>query len=153
MKLNVAAGDLVEPGMVNVDLRPTGQVVADAAALPFRDGAFDHVQALDILEHFPRDRTGPVLDEWHRVTCADGWLTIKTPNMAALARAILDDLDSTDLYVRNVYGGHRWGPDGAWDTHHWGWTPATIERDLDAHGFEVESNDYQINMTVEAVKA
>lgn len=150
MRLNVACGDDMEPLMVNVDLRPTGQVVADTAALPFKDGAFDQVQAFDILEHVTDN--GALLDEWNRVLEVGGMLTVKVPNIERLAVTLIERPDQTDLLIRNIYGGHRWGPDGAWDTHHWGWTPATLERDLDRHGFEVESNDHAINMTVEAVK-
>lgn len=152
MRLNVACGDEREPGMVNVDLRPTGQVVADVAALPFKTGAFDTLRAFDILEHVPRARTGELLGEWHRVLETGGSLTLKVPNMERLAVTLIEQPDQTDLLVRNIYGGHRWGPDGSWDAHHWGWTPTTLERDLDRHGFEVESNDHAINMTVEAVK-
>jgi hypothetical protein len=139
--------------MVNVDLRPTGQVVCDVAALPFKEGAFGEVRAFDILEHVPRNHNGALLNEWHRVLEDGGLLTVKVPNMERLAVKLLETPDHTDLLIRNIYGGHRWGPDGSWDAHHWGWTPATLERDLVGHGFDVESNDHQLNMTVEAVKA
>jgi O-antigen/teichoic acid export membrane protein len=36
--------------------RPVHFVVADARSLPFRDGAFDHVAVLDVLEHVPEQR-------------------------------------------------------------------------------------------------
>lgn len=147
--LNVGCGDDVRPGAVNVDLRPVGQVVADAACLPFRDRAGD-VLAFDILEHFPHDRIGAVLDEWHRV--CDDTLTVRVPNMDRLAHALIGRSHTPDALIRNIYGGHRWGHDGAWDAHHWGWTPDTIERDLTVHGFTVAANDRGLNMTVEATR-
>jgi predicted SAM-dependent methyltransferase len=148
--LNVGCGNDVRPRMVNVDLRPTGQVVADATRLPFRDSAFTEIRAFDILEHVPHTEA---LTEWGRVLEDGGTLMVKVPNMHALAERLLARPDVTDAWIRNIYGGHRWGPDGAWDAHHWGWTPETLERDLNAHGFDIEGNDRDLNMTVEAVKA
>lgn len=146
MKLNVGCGDDVRDGMINVDLRPTGQVVADVACLPFRDRCAD-ILALDILEHFPVMRVGKVLDEWRRVGTS---LEVRVPNIEALSRTIVARPASCDMLIRNLYGGHRWGVDGCLDAHHWGWTPATLERDLEIHGFGVESNDHALNMTVVA---
>ena len=152
MICNVACGDKPQADMVNVDLRPTGDVVADVAQLPFRDGAFHALVARDILEHFPWYRTGAVLTEWHRVLTVGGWLTLKVPNLERIAITLIERPDAVRVMVNNIYGGHRFGPDGAWDTHHWGWTPDSLEQDLDRYGFEVESNNHEINMTVEAVK-
>jgi len=42
-------------------------VVADGAALPFRDGAFDVVIAVDALEHFPRRQRAAFAAETQRV--------------------------------------------------------------------------------------
>lgn len=150
MKLNVACGDDVRPDMVNVDYRPTGDVVGDVRALPFRDGAFDEVLASDILEHVTDAHA--LLKEWSRVLSFEGRLTVKVPNLKLIAATLLESPNMAANLIRNIYGGHRWGPDGAWDTHHHGWTPHTLQQDLDRHGFWLKSNDEELNMTVEAVK-
>jgi SAM-dependent methyltransferase len=150
--LNLGCGDCPVRGAVNVDLR-AGDVVADARGLPFRDGVFNHVAASDVLEHFPRDRFPALMAEIGRVAAPGAWLTVRVPNMEALAVSDRQARHVIEGYVRNIYGGHRWGPDGAWDTHHWGWTPGTLTADLAEHGWDVVSNDRDLNMTVEAVAA
>lgn len=82
---------------------------------------------------------------------------MKVPNLYQLSRLIVSyhemrRFDIVGLLIRNVYGGHRWGPEGAWDAHHTGWTPAMLHAALGLAGFEVESDDGEINNLVEARK-
>lgn len=154
VRINLGCGDRRREGWVNVDLRSdVADVVADVSALPFPDGSVDEIWASDIAEHFPRERLPAVVGEWRRVLRPGGTLTLRVPNLLKLAEAIVRHADDPDRFIENVYGGHRWGPDGAWDAHHWGWTPQTFARDLKGWGFEVVSNDAASNMTVVARKA
>ena len=57
--------------------RPEPLVQADAVRLPFSEGSFDLVTALDALEHMPDD--GAVLAELHRVCRPDGMLLVTVP--------------------------------------------------------------------------
>lgn len=153
MRLNLGCGDDRRDGWVNVDFRSeVADVVCDVTGLPFEDETADEVLASDIAEHFPRQRLPDVFAEWRRVLLPGGTLTLRVPNLLKLSEAIVRRPDRADSLIENVYGGHRWGPDGAWDTHHWGWTPQTLDRDLAACGFEVVSNDLASNMTVVARK-
>lgn len=159
MKLNLMAGDDYRDGWVNVDLRGDCKtdLRCDATELPVLDGEADEVMVLDGLEHFPAARTEQVLAEWNRVLRPGGVLTVKVPNMAWLARALaayddLGKLDACTALIRNIMGGHRWGPDGAWDAHHNNWTPVLLHEELDKAGFDVQSNDCEPNMRVTAVK-
>lgn len=153
MKLNLGCGDDRRDGYVNVDLRSeVADVVCDVTDLPFGDGSVDEVLASDIAEHFPRERLPAMFAEWRRVLRPGGTLTLRVPNLLKLSEAIARNPERADSLIENVYGGHRWGPDGAWDAHHWGWTPHTLSRDLSASGFEVVSNDRASNMTVVARK-
>lgn len=157
MKLNLGAGDLREDGYVSVDLRwDTADIVADASCLPYEDESVEVVRAMDLLEHFPASRTAAVLAEWHRVLVPGGSLTLKVPNLYQLARAVMgcEEGDHPALagYIRNIYGGHRFGPDGAWDAHHTGWTPKSLHKTLTDAGFHVITNDQDMNMTCEAKK-
>lgn len=153
MRLNLGCGEDIRPGWFNIDLRSDcgADIVQDVTKLPFDDGEVDEILALDLLEHFPAFRTQDILAEWRRVLRPSGTLTIKVPNLQALCEALLARTHP-DMIVRNIYGGHRWGPDGAWDAHHTGWTPTTICRDLTVAGFKILGNDGALNMTVKAAK-
>lgn len=151
MRLNLASGDDYREGYVNIDLRTDCRtdVCADVTKLPYEDGEVDEILALDILEHFPVFRSLPILREWHRVLRVGGTLTLKVPNLKELCEALLQRAHP-DLIVRNIYGGHRWGPDGSWDAHHTGWTPTMLHRDLELAGFRPLRCDQGLNMTVVA---
>ena len=150
LRLNLGAGDDRRDGYVHVDLRAdVADVVASADRLPYRSGSVAEILALDMLEHFPAARTDAVLREWHRILAPGGRLRIKVPNLAVLAQQIVDG-KTPALVIRNIYGGHRWGPDGSWDAHHTGWTPPLLRRHLTDVGFTVLSIDDDQNMTVEA---
>lgn len=149
-RLNLGCGDERLDGWLHIDYRAdVADVVADASRLPIASGTISEIRAMDLVEHFPADQTQPVLAEWRRVLQRDGTLTFKIPNMLEIARWILEGR-RVGLVIRNIYGGHRWGPGGAWDTHHTGWTPDMIATELATAGFDILSNDLELNMTVTA---
>lgn len=158
--LNLGCGDHYIPGYTNVDLRTDCRtdLLADVTDLHMiASGTVTEIVAHDILEHFPESRTDEILAEWARLLAPGGTLQLKVPNMVALAQQLLDaNRDDhgvrATLLIRNIYGGHRWGPEGAWDTHHHGFSPRLLELKLNEHGFKVLSNDHKLNMTVVAVK-
>jgi SAM-dependent methyltransferase len=146
LRLNLGCGDNVLDEYVNIDLREIeGVLSADVRNLPFEDGVADEILALDILEHFPTLEIPDVLAEWYRVLSGSGTLVVRVPNLTVLARKL--DTDEHDNIITNIYGGHRWGPDGAWDTHHTGWTPYSLARDAGLAGFQVGNTDLAPNMT------
>lgn len=151
VRLNLGCGDDRLEGWVNIDYRPdVATIVADCSTLPVRSGTAAEIRALDLLEHFPHDRTQRILAEWRRALTPAGTLTVKVPNIAALAHAIVRSPHRQDVYVRNIYGGHRWGPDGMWDAHHWAWSPETICAELAQAGYQILACDNDLNMTVTA---
>lgn len=165
MKLNLGCGARRLDGYTNVDLRDdVADIVADASHLTFaEDNSVEAIVAEDVLEHFPVTRTQEVLGEWFRVLEHGGTLTVKVPNMHALAVQLVaydqmaEDGDQraesiVRMFIMNIFGGHRWGPDGAYDTHHTGFTPRTITATLQQAGFAVIGNDLALNMRVEAKK-
>ena len=151
MKVNLGCGDDVLVGYVNLDARPTGDVVGDVTQLPWDDASITEMRAMDILEHFPVSRTSDILHEWRRVLSVGALMVLRVPNMQALGDLISHDDGQCELYIRNVYGGHRWGYDGSLDSHLTGWTPRLLELLLQRCGFEVHHNDRAINMTVTGV--
>jgi predicted SAM-dependent methyltransferase len=151
LRLNLGAGDDRREGYLNVDLRvETADLVADVRELPFAAGAADELLAQDVLEHFWRDSVPALLGEWQRVLRPGGLLRVRVPNLPVLAALL--DTDQHDQVVENIYGGHRWGPEGAYDTHHWGWSRTSLVRELDRAGFDVQLIDNEPNMTALAVK-
>lgn len=153
MKLNLASGDDWRDGYVNIDFREdVADVVADVADLKgFEDESVEEILALDALEHFPASRTQEILAEWRRVLCPGGLLTLRVPNLLRLANYIVEGR-GVPVIITNIYGGHRWGPDGAWDAHHHGFVPSTIRSELEQAGFQFLGNDEGLNMTVKCRK-
>lgn len=151
MNLNLGCGDVPIDGAVNVDVR-CGDVCADIRALPFPTGTFDHIRAFDVLEHFVPDDLPGVFAEIGRVATGGATLHARVPNLRRLA-CDLDDPDIARVVIRNIYGGHRWGPAGSWDCHHWGWTVATLRADLaDAGWHLISADEHPRNMVVEATR-
>jgi SAM-dependent methyltransferase len=167
--LNIACGDTTMPDddmpvarigyvscdirWINMDLR-SGDVLGDARSLPFAPESFCEVLAQDILEHFPIYRTVDILQEWRRVLTVGGRLALRVPNLAWMGRALATSTDHqflTDV-IENLYGGHRWGPDGAWDAHHTGWTPQMMKDLLEANGFGILTQDGNNNFYTVAIK-
>jgi ubiquinone/menaquinone biosynthesis C-methylase UbiE len=65
-----------------------GLVRADAAALPFRDGAFDRAFSVEMMEHVFRPDRPRVLAEIARVLKPGGRLALSTPNPASPIEAL-----------------------------------------------------------------
>ena len=67
--------------------QPVLPVVADAGALPFRDGAFDVCVCMDTFEHFSVSARERAVHEIVRVTAATGIAAVGFPSGDAAARA------------------------------------------------------------------
>ena len=132
-----------------MDLQGCADVQADVRALPFASDTADEILALDLLEHFWRDEVDGLIQEWLRVLKSGGLVTFRVPNLSVLGKMLTDDVDTARI-IENVYGGHRYGPGGAWDQHHWGWTRPGFERWLTWHGLWRIDIDNDPNMTAKA---
>jgi SAM-dependent methyltransferase len=53
--------------------------ISDRGRLPFRDGAFDSVSCLEVLEHVTAQRRRELLVEFSRILAPDGVLVVSTP--------------------------------------------------------------------------
>lgn len=96
--------------VMNIDISPealkylkqkgyTGKLVKDHV-LPFEDGKFDLVIALDVLEHIDQDR--PALDEWRRVLKMSGMALITVPAYQFLWSGHDTSLHHHRRYTRKV---------------------------------------------------
>lgn len=87
VRLNVGAGDHSDRRYTDIDLKTGG----DALKLPYDDNSVDEVYSAHLLEHFRgRDQVDAALAEWVRVLKPGGLLRVAVPDMAKLARKVLD---------------------------------------------------------------
>lgn len=109
--LNIGCGDLPAAGWVNIDIHRSGprpSLIADARALPFRDGAFGRVYAGHVLEHLDREDAAEAVREMRRV--GRGPMMIVGP-----------DPEHPEAPAPTACGAHRWPG----DEHRW--VPTTEE--------------------------
>jgi SAM-dependent methyltransferase len=98
-KLNLGCGRRRDPAAVNLDITADTEpdVVHDLNVVPwpFPDGCFDHVDAIDVIEHL--NDTLVAMREIHRITRAGGTVKIVVPHFSS-ANAF------TDLTHRAFFG-------------------------------------------------
>jgi len=98
IKLNLGFGNLPRQHYYNVDSDKIScrcakidgysrVIMADVRHLPFDDHSVDEIYASHLLEHFGVNDIIPLLREWLRVMRKGGTLTIRVPNMRAIANA------------------------------------------------------------------
>ena len=120
--LNLGAGMLPLPGLLNIDLcydavpyaqrrewldagsRTCASDIYPLDAIP--DETVSFLRASHCLEHFPRAQTMDVLREWIRVLKPGGILKIAVPNFRWIAEKYLSNPDATDWPIAGyVMGG------------------------------------------------
>ena len=87
MILNVGCG-LSYVGDVRLDVQRTRAItiVGDAHFLPFRDGVFDKILCMEVLEHLESPSKGVM--EMRRVLKEDGMIVISMPNVTEWRRIL-----------------------------------------------------------------
>ena len=114
-----------------------GHVECDA--LPLGAGVVHDLVTEDVLSSVPHDRAGAVLLEWARVTCDGAQLRLAVPNLAAVG-GLLARGASAELR-RLLFGGRRFGDEGAEEANADAWTREELEATLSSIGFLVEDVD------------
>lgn len=108
MYLNLGAGEDQRKGenWVNFDIRPLEgiDVVGDIRILPFKDGEFEKVLAMDVVEHITRFELPIVLSEIYRVLAKGGKAIIKMPNLDTIIRRYVAKEIGILEFVRLIYG-------------------------------------------------
>ncbi len=81
MNLQIGAGGKVIPGWKNLDLSPLPGIDVvhnlNSYPWPFADGEFEHILAIDVLEHL--DDLVKAMEEIHRILKPNGTIEIRVP--------------------------------------------------------------------------
>jgi len=96
-------------------------VQGDGMRLPFKDGAFDFVYSMGVLEHFKRDDRETLIKEQSRVLKSGGIVMILMPN-CTLGSLRFAKTKTLDLFR---------------EFHHMAYTPSQIRDELRRNGIEV----------------
>jgi predicted SAM-dependent methyltransferase len=87
--LHIGCGSVILPSpFENLDTRelPGVDHIGDAYPLAFKDNTFDLVYSSHVLEHFRRDETQAVINEWVRVLKPDGIIRLSVPSIENLIK-------------------------------------------------------------------
>ncbi len=137
MKIHAGCGKRYLEGWKNVDVQAIAgarvpDILADLRSIPLPDGCADELMAIHVIEHFYRWEVPAVLAEWRRLLKPGASLVLELPNLESACRNVLAG-DTEQMGMWPLYGdpGHK----DPYMCHRWGWTPATLQRELEAHGF------------------
>jgi SAM-dependent methyltransferase len=124
---------------------------ADISKLPFDTNQFDLVYSSHTLEHFPRNKTCEVLDEWVRVLKPGGKLHLIVPNI----EWAIDNWDEESEII-NVYNVLFGGQSTEFDFHMNGITPFMLKEYCKQEKLDIETLNESVNgtynMFLEAIK-
>lgn len=92
-KLNLACGNVIFPGWINVDIdSPVADLKLDLTEpLPFSDRSTNYIFCEHFIEHVSRAEGLDFLKECHRVLDLNGVLRLTTPNLRFLIASYLAD--------------------------------------------------------------
>lgn len=141
--LHLGCGDLIILGFWNIDAMFATQcdVVACVERLKLADQSVGTIYCAHVFEHLSRNAAPLALRQWQRVLEPGGKLYLACPDLEALARlylANLDDLDTPerrrrlDLLQGVIYGGQ----DTRYNFHGSGWSFTTLSLLLQEVGFK-----------------
>lgn len=140
----------ISPGATHVEWRLNA-----FEPLPFADGTFDEIRAVDVLEHTSWQTTEQTLREWVRVLAPGGLLHVQVPDAEqvmvrycsdpqSLRVAHLADAPPIVWAAWRIMGGHhdqqfaRTGDDWRWNAHYAMFSEASLIDYLGRAGVVVE---------------
>jgi ubiquinone/menaquinone biosynthesis C-methylase UbiE len=155
MKLNIGCGNDIQKGYINVDVRPTGDIIANVMELPFKSNSITEIRAIDIYEHIPFKNSKKLLKEWHRVLKKKGKLYIQTTSLNHLAKYVLNCKNPKKIEnaILRIFGGQTYTE----NTHFTSGHPILFKKYLSELGFKnikIKSGNFGngTNMRVIAIK-
>ena len=140
--LHLGCGNLTIPGFWNIDAMFTARcdVVACVERLKLADNSVGTIYCAHVFEHLGRTAAPRALRQWYRVLRPGGKLYLACPDLEALARLYLANLDDVntpagrqrlDLLLGVIYGGQH----NRHNFHASGWSLATLGWLLEDVGF------------------
>jgi len=109
--LNLGCGSHFHPEWVNVDMVSNDSQVIQhdlLSPLPFKNSSFAVVYHSHVLEHFPRQKAAPFLNECYRLLAPGGTLRVAVPDLEVIARLYLKYLDGTLAGDKESMQRHEW---------------------------------------------
>lgn len=163
-KLDVCGGrNPLDPSTyLNVDIVPFPQVdlVFDIRKkFPFDDGVIAEIVSVATLEHFRKHHNEHILREFFRVLQPGGLLRVCTPDIEAIAKALLAGED-LDLVNQHFFGKYKTEDTEDYDVHKWMYPADEMIRVLRELGFtevarvpnDLGLHDPDYNFLIRAVK-
>lgn len=164
-KLDVCGGrNPFRPGeYLNVDVVPMPQVdlVFDITRrFPVPDDAIAEIVSIATLEHLRKPHVDHVLGEFFRILRPGGLLRVSTPDMEAIARAILDSDDLARIN-QHLFGKFKGDATEDLDLHKWMYPAGAMMEQLRLIGFtdvgqrpmeEIGMHDARLNYLIAARK-
>lgn len=144
MKLNICCGRQVLEGWTNIDVvvsplakRPP-EILASALAIPLEDGCADEIMVIHGFEHFYKWDAAKALIEWRRLLRSGGRLILELPDIFKCCKNVvtgytINGRSPDEFSMWGLYGDPR--SEDEFMGHHWGWTPHTLRKFLQEHGF------------------
>jgi len=108
--LHIGCGTNILPKpFENLDIRklPGVDHISEVNPLPFKDDTFDLVYSAHVLEHFNRDETQDIVNEWVRVLKPGGTLRLSVPSLENLIE-IYDKSNDISSVLGPFMGGQTY---------------------------------------------
>jgi len=108
--LHIGCGNVILPKpFENLDSRRLEGVnhISDAHPLPFKTHTFDLVYSSHVLEHFHRDMTQKVINEWVRVLKPGGIIRLSVPSIENLIK-IYEVSGDLECIIGPLMGGQTY---------------------------------------------
>lgn len=135
MKLNLACGDIIVPGWINVDLyNPKADLKCDVTRLPYEDNSVEEIWASHIIEHFHYYEGFDVLREWLRVLKPGGKIMIETPDMLASCKLFVEGNEQDRINLYGHFFAQPWLGPG--QVHKFLYTETQLRWTLEQCGFK-----------------
>jgi predicted SAM-dependent methyltransferase len=142
--LNLGSGQRpFKTPFINIDCQERWKpdILHDCSSLPrFEDGSVSLIVLHQVLEHFQAGEGGKLLEECKRLLVTGGSLLVFVPDIRELVNMWLEGRLTDETFLISIYGAFMGDPA---DTHKFGFTKATLFKELRSHGFIVRNFDWR----------
>lgn len=118
-----------------VDLPQVDLVFDITKCFPVDDGVIAEIISIATLEHLRKSHVHHVLQEFFRVLMPGGQLRVSTPDIEAIARAVLSG-KHPDTVNQHLFGKYKGEETEDFDVHRWMYTARQMIEVLEKIGFE-----------------